>query len=412
MSNASKTSGKNSSKNQKHKNGFSVEKYFLTFIEKNLFVISVVLITLIGLIIRFSTKEYVSPDMFNSLLKWYNYYKEAGMAGLETGVGDYNLLYQFLIALMTYLPIEPLYAFKILSCAFDFVLAGGAFTLTRLITEDDWKAFFAYGGVLISPIVFMNSSLWGQCDVIYVSFIVLSLIYLFKEKYIPSFILLGFAFAFKLHAAFALPFYLFIYFYKKDFSILHFLFIPLAMLVSAVPAALFGRNIFDVFTIYFNQTGSYTGMAWGYPSIWYIFDSSATKSYESLKSASIYLTIAVLAVIFIYFIIKKIKLTAEKMIYILFLTSYTCVFFLPEMHERYAYLPEITAIIAAVLNRKMIKPMLLINFVAFVAYGKCLFANDMTYPFMGYINVIAYFISVKTLFPEIIGVNTIKEEKQ
>jgi len=403
MLNVTPPSGKNSKGRQNSKNSTSIEKYFLTLIENNLFIVSFVLITLIGLLIRYSSRNHISPDMNICLIPWFDYYKENGMAGLETGIGDYNILYQFFIALMTYIPLEPVYLFKILSGIFDFLLAGSAFILIKLLTEDKWKAFFAYGGVLISPIVFMNSALWGQCDVIYVAFIAASLIYLFKERYIPAFILLGFAFAFKLHAAFALPFYLFVYFYKKNFSILNFLIIPVVMLVSAVPAAIFGRNIFDVFTIYFSQTGAYKGMAWGYGSIWYIFDASSTSSYENLHTAAIYLTIAVLAAMFIYFIIKKVNLTVEKMIYILFLTSYTCVFFLPEMHERYAYLPEVIAIIAAVLNRKMIKPMLLINFVAFVSYGKCLFGNpDTTYPFMGYINVIAYLYSFKISMSEII----------
>lgn len=124
------------------------------------------------------------------------------------------------------------------------------------------------------------------------------------------------------------------------------------MLVSAIPAALFGRNIFDVFSIYFEQVGQYKLMSLNYPNIWYILDPSGTNSYESLKSTSIYLTIAIILVIFIYLIKNKINLTLDKIVYILFISSYACMLFLPEMHERYGYLPEVFSILSAVLNKK------------------------------------------------------------
>lgn len=180
------------------------------------------------------------------------------------------------------------------------------------------------------------------------------------------------------------------------------------MLVSTIPAAFFGRNIFDVFSIYFEQVGQYKLMSLNYPNIWYILDPSGTNSYESLKSASIYLAIAIILVIFIYLIKNKINLTLDKIVYILFISSYTCVLFLPEMHERYGYLPEVFSILSAVLNKKMILPAILINSVGFAAYGKYLYGSDIDITLLSLLNVFAYIYALKILIPEII---LKKEEK-
>ena len=55
-----------------------------------------------------------------------------------------------------------------------------------------------YALVLIIPTVMLNSGMWGQCDSIYTTFVILALYFLVKEKYSLSFIMLGISFAFKL----------------------------------------------------------------------------------------------------------------------------------------------------------------------------------------------------------------------
>lgn len=399
---------KNSDKSDsKSKFDNSIEKYFLVLAEKNLFVISLALISVIGFLIRLSSLDHASGDMNCFLLPWYNYYKESGMEGLKTGIGDYNIFYQFLIALMTKLPFEPIHCFKMLSIIFDFLLALFSFKTAKLITNDSLKAFFAYSAVFLSLPVFLNSSVWGQCDVIYVFFIIASLSFLFEEKYVKAFIFLGAAFAFKLQSFFTMPFYLFVYFYKKRFSAAYFLIIPVVMLISAIPGAVFGRNIFDVFTIYVNQTDSSHYMSMNYPNIWNLLDSThfAGASFESLHSCAIYITLAVIALFFIYITINRISPDFKNMLYILFITSFTCVFFLPQMHDRYGYLAEVLAILLACVDKKMILPAVLINLAACVAYGKYLYggeSSDLIFSLMCYINLFAYFLSFKTILSEII----------
>ena len=197
---------------------FSFERKFWMWIEKNIFIISLLVVTILGGLIRLSLRRYVSGDAGADLLNWYAEIQSGGgLKSLGHQVGNYNMLYQFLIAIMTYIPIQPLYAYKVLSCVFDYLLAGAVGYLVYKLVEEDkrWKGLLAYGMVILSPIVFLNSAVWAQCDSIYVFWIILSLIFLLQEKYIPTFLCYGIAIAFKLQAVFFLPVLLFLYFAER-----------------------------------------------------------------------------------------------------------------------------------------------------------------------------------------------------
>ena len=58
-----------------------------------------------------------------------------GLASLRHQTGNYNVLYQTAIALMTYLPMNPLTKYKALSILFDYVLAAGTGVLAVMGTR-------------------------------------------------------------------------------------------------------------------------------------------------------------------------------------------------------------------------------------------------------------------------------------
>ena len=87
---------------------FSFEKKLLEKIEKNLWVFVLTAGFLAGAFLRVRLRSYVSEDMYKYLLPWYEEIKTAGgFKALGTQVGNYNVLYQFIIALFTYLPVPP-----------------------------------------------------------------------------------------------------------------------------------------------------------------------------------------------------------------------------------------------------------------------------------------------------------------
>ena len=131
-----------------------------------------------------------------------------------------------LISLITYLHIDPLYAYKIISDVFDFILAIGSGILATLLINTNkkspivcWRLWHHF----MLPTVITKSAYWAQCDAIYSAFVILTLAFLYKQKFIYAFIFLGLALAFKLQAIFIVPFYLYCYFANKNFSIGNFL---------------------------------------------------------------------------------------------------------------------------------------------------------------------------------------------
>ena len=138
----------------------SIEKKLLSKVDQNLQVIVLFAVTILGALIRLSLRRFVSKDAIYFLLPWYDMISQNG---LYEQVGDYNLLYQFLIWIMTKVPVPPLYAYKALSCAGDYFLALAAALLAGQIAEENrlWKGIWAYTAVLLCPVAFFNSALWA-----------------------------------------------------------------------------------------------------------------------------------------------------------------------------------------------------------------------------------------------------------
>lgn len=103
--------------------------------------------------------------MRDFLIPWYDSIKaQGGLRSLKEQVGDYNLLYQTLVAFMTYLPGSCVQYYKALSIVFDYWLAfASALLVARLSGEACFHRKFqmAYAVVLLLPTVVLNSVYWG-----------------------------------------------------------------------------------------------------------------------------------------------------------------------------------------------------------------------------------------------------------
>lgn len=89
-----------------------IEKKLVEWIEKHLDIILIIFISVIAAFMRFCIRKVESPDWISYLSLWFDAIKEGGgfRALSSTPANcDYNMLYQFLVAIMTYIPIHPLY---------------------------------------------------------------------------------------------------------------------------------------------------------------------------------------------------------------------------------------------------------------------------------------------------------------
>lgn len=354
-----------------------IEKSVLDWIDEHLIILIGVLVSVAGLLVRLPLLDHISGDSRFFLLPWYEQILENG---LSVQVGNYNLVYQAAIWLMTKLPLEPLYAYKALSTVFDYALAVSTGALTGKLAGEkkEWKALASYSAVLLLPTVFLNSCAWAQCDSIFCTFGILALLQLVKEKYPSAMVLLGLSFACKLQAVFFLPVFLFVYYRQRRFSVLQFALIPAAALLTGLPMILFGRNILDTFRIYFQQTETYPYMSMNYPTPWLLLTHEQVRAeYTLLGKAAMVVTVAVLAVLMLLWLHRGVQAKGEHILMMGFLLAYTCVLFLPSMHERYGYPYEIMAVALAVLMPKTLPLCAGLVGISLCTYGSYLFGNEV-----------------------------------
>ncbi len=382
----------------------SFERNILKKIENKLWIFILMVAFAAGCYVRFMLRSNVSEDMYTYLLNWYTDIKNAGgLPALSEQVGNYNVLYQFIIAIFTYLPIPPVFAYKALSIAFDLLLAciTGLYLFDREEKRDCLLGTLGFSLIWLSPVVSLNSSMWGQCDSIYTFFVIAALFSLEKERFNKAFILLGIAFAFKLQAIFILPFFIYRYLSERKFSIVRFLYIPAIMWISTIPAIIAGRGIFTGFRLYFSQTGEYGALTMNSPGfVSLIAYDYQVLHYDELAPIFILLTAVIVGSLIFYALVKKFELKDSSYWSYALLLTYTCVFFLPAMHERYGYIYEIIAIIYCFKNKKAIVPCALLQLISMCTYGYYLMQGTVPLKSLVLLNILVYIMYVCLFFKE------------
>ena len=372
----------------------SFERNILKKIENKLWVFILIVAFAAGCYVRISLRNYISPDMWNYLYPWYDEIKNnGGLSALRQQVGNYNVLYQFIIALFTYLPIVRAFAYKMLSIAFDLLLAAtvGLHVYDRSDEQSVLKAVIGFSAVWLSPIVIMNSSMWGQCDSIYTFFVVMSLFSLEKERFNKAFILLGVALAFKLQAIFILPFFVYRYLSEKKFSLIRFLILPLVIWISSIPAIIFGRGLFTGFEIYFSQANEYPALSMNAPGFAnFMAINGQVLHYEYMAPLLICAAAAVCIGLIFYILINRFKLNGSNYYLFALILTYSCVFFLPSMHERYGFIYEILAILYCLYDKRTIVPCILLQLISLCTYGNCLLEGTVPLKWLSILNVLVY----------------------
>lgn len=383
------------------------DNYIKRILLKYKYLLFLIFVSVIALLLRYFLKDFRSGDYVLCLHPWFENIKHmGGINALQKQVGDYNILYQFIIALFTYFPVKELYLYKGVSILFDFILAisSGLLAINILnFSKNDKKKVFliTYACVLILPTVFLNSGLWAQCDSIYVSLIVLSLTFLVRNSYFNSFLMLGLAFSFKFQAIFVLPFFLFIWLVKKNVHIYHFLIMIIVFWLSGLPGYVFGRSMLAPFQVYINQTHTYNHIFLNYYNFAGLLGKQANSlnNYYLLSKPLILLTILILVIGYMYLITNS-NFDSMSLLGTAIWTIYTCNVFLPSIHERYAYAVDILIVVLAVVNNKYIIVAIpeLIN--SLLSYERYLFLDNSNVVLFSYLAIVIYAVYTIMIFKD------------
>jgi len=300
---------------------------------KKLFLLS---LFIIAIAIRFFLLHVKSPDLIIFEINWYDQFIEVGrIDAFKKIFFNYQppLLYLIDIAtLFRFIPKDI--AIKMISIFADFF---GALAIYKVVAyrypkkEYKWIGFFAF---LMLPAVFIGSSMWGQSDIIYISFLIWTYFFLTEKKNFLALLFFGFAVSFKMQAIFFAP-VLFILLLRKRISIWLFFIIPVVFFLSVVPAWLAGGPLDKLLLMYFTQYETYYSLSMHAPNIFQFIPLE--PAYQVKVYTGMFVTLLlVLGIIFFRWF--KTKMTDENaIIFDAVLILFVIPFFLPKMHERYFF---------------------------------------------------------------------------
>lgn len=277
--------------------------------------------------------------------QWYRFIQShGGFAALRYDFANYSVPYLYLLAALTYVPIPALYGIKLISVAFDVVLAIFVHRIVALRRPNTWWPVLTAGIVMFLPTVVMNSSLWGQADSIYTAFGIGGVYFVLRRKPWLACVFFGLAFAFKLQIVFLFP-VLILLALRKVVPWRALLLIPGVYLLLDVPALLLGANARELLTIYATQTETYDQLTLNAPNVYqFIGDVGHTSMIRALGIEATGLLLVVLA---LPVVLRRIELTPTRIVLACTVSALLVPFVLPAMHERYFYLADVLTVLAA-----------------------------------------------------------------
>ena len=317
---------------------------------------------LFSLIARIASYPVVTSDYTYFLAKWFVLLQETpGLTAFATPFSDYAPLYLYVLKILSFIPVSSLYSIKTISLLFDGVIA---IVVARLMQKSSYaytqgQRFFGGAVVFSLPTLILNSSLWGQSDSLYASFVIISMYMMLAANPIASALAFGIALSLKIQAIFFLP--VFVGFCLRRSQTYSYLLIPpLIYIVSIIPAFLGGGDVWQLLTIYAHQAGEYPWLNMSSPSV-YAFSDGVSLS-ATLQSALFWLGIGSAGLIALAiagevaglrahlqsgFVGLRSQLSAQSLIMLSFLSVLIVPYVLPRMHERYFYLADLLSVIYA-----------------------------------------------------------------
>lgn len=295
-------------------------------------------LAVLALAARAALFPYVSEDATDFLLPWMQEFRASGIRALGGEFSNYNFPYLFLMFAGSLLPIEPLFAIKILSVAGDCLLA---ISVGAMVAQLRPRGLLPATAALISlflPTVLLNASMWGQCDSIYTAFLMLSLRSVLANDDRGSWLWWAVALSFKLQAVFFLPVLLLIALRNRLSLAPPAMATGIWMLLS-IPPVLFGRSFDSTLRVYIDQTQD-DRLVSGAANI-YVWVPTASAADVRLSA----LLLCVLVLLITAFAYCRGQDSDERLVVLAVTVASVCPLLLPQMHDRYFYVAEVMSLL-------------------------------------------------------------------
>lgn len=315
------------------------------------------LFTASAVFMRYALRNVVAGDYKMFFEPWVATLREAGggIKGLAADFEyvDYTTPYLFILSCISICPfLNTLLLMKMVSVFFDFVAAFAVMAIVYDRKKSMTYGVIAYGIFLMAPTILTNGAMWAQCDIIFTSFILWSVYFLLKDKPVPAMAFYGVAFAFKLQTLFLAPLYVILWM-KGKVKLKHFLFLPLMYFIGIIPSLIAGKSLWELISVYFFQANGAMdiyALSHKFPNVYQLIGTD-TFLFE-YADAGIWLTLGALMLLLYTFARLEYELDHVLLLRMGMFLTMTVVFFLPHMHERYAVLVDVLAIVYVFFDKK------------------------------------------------------------
>ena len=332
---------------------------------------TVVLIMLpLAFVLRYCCLTYETLDYQDWIKNWIQSLRDAGPwhgLGQEIWSCNYNVPYLYFLAVFAKSEIYDLLLVKLLSILFDVLMAWVVMKLVGLFSQSPARRLTAFLGVLWLPTVYLNGALWGQCDVIYAFFAVLSVYLALSDRPGWSVAAIAVSVSFKLQGIFLLPFWMVLLIAKRVKFWQLFLF-PLTYVATILPAVFAGRNFLELLTLYFRNTGSIgDGLNYNSSSVYALlnFDTLPAQAGERI---GIVLAFFLCISVFVGMLMRKDDIDNRVLLGVAVLFALGIPFLLPHMHDRYFFIADILTFALAVVSPKTALAPLCVSFGSLLGY--------------------------------------------
>jgi Gpi18-like mannosyltransferase len=283
-----------------------------------------------------------SVSDFNGFVKpWLDYIRShGGFAAMADPFSEYAPPYLYLLATGASLglPVGDQVLVKLINLPFVLIITLAIFNIVRHFELSRNAAAAAAGGTLVLPTLGVNAFVWGQADTVYVAFLLLAALFVLKQR--PTWAVAAFALAVstKLQGIFLAPFVLAMVLAGR---------IPWRCLWAApavyaatiLPAALIGRPLRQLLTIYLVQGRFYNMLSMNSPNFYFFLDfffaaSRDWQVYKKITLAGLALSSAAGAVISLAGLSRR-PISDRTVLLIATVSMIVMPYVLPKMHDRF-----------------------------------------------------------------------------
>lgn len=251
--------------------------------------------------------------------------------GMKANIGEYNVLYQYILFVITRLGVPALYAVKAVSFVGDALLAGAAAKLAG-----KKNGLLAFGVVLLLPTVVLNGGMFAQCDSLYACCALWGLALALERRPAGSAACFALSLCFKLQSAFVLPIVVVLWAARK-LRLADALVFLLTIVAVMLPALLGGKSLGDIIGIYTAQTGLYTGLNYNAANFFGLMETAGLDVY-AYGNFAMALAFGACALVLVWALRGAQEMEDGEYVRLALLLVLVIVFLLPRMHERYFYL--------------------------------------------------------------------------